>query len=76
MVAVADDLLRRMGGARLTRTDASGKFRFDGLAPGDYRLMSSAELESVAAVDGAAAQGKTVALRPAQQMEIELEWEN
>lgn len=38
---------RSIGGARQMRADKQGRFRFDGLAPGDYRLMSSYDFREV-----------------------------
>jgi hypothetical protein len=38
---------RQMNGTRVTQTDANGNYRFDGLAPGNYLLLSSFDLTEV-----------------------------
>jgi len=74
LLAVADDVNRRMGGARLTRTDSEGKFRFDGLAPGDYRVIASPGLDSVAAVEGFGPGGQNVRLSEGEEGAVDIEW--
>jgi hypothetical protein len=37
---------QRLLGPRETRTDASGRYRFDGLPPGDYRVLSTFDYAS------------------------------
>jgi Carboxypeptidase regulatory-like domain len=75
LIAIDDGVHRRMGGARLTRADAQGKFRLDGLAPGDYRVFSTPGLDSVTAVDNFSAAGQTMRLEQEEQKEVELTWE-
>jgi hypothetical protein len=36
---------RRVGELRMVRTDVQGQFRFTGLAPGGYRMLSSFEFQ-------------------------------
>jgi len=38
---------RSLGGFRQMLSDASGKFRFDGLPPGDYRILATFDLSEV-----------------------------
>lgn len=76
LAAVDADTHRRMGGARLGKTDAEGRFRFDGLAPGDYRIITKANLESAGAVDREIDSGNTLSLREGQELELEIEWKN
>ena len=38
---------RRMNGPRVTRTDVSGNYRFDGLAPGTYLVLSSLDVTEI-----------------------------
>ena len=44
---VTEAARRSLGGARVVRTDGAGRFSFAGLAPGDYRLMSSYDFREV-----------------------------
>ena len=48
---------RRVGELHMVRTDVQGQFRFTGLAPGGYRLLSSFEFQmpDASAMDGAGA---------------------
>ena len=41
------DLRRRLNGPRIARTDSQGKYRFDGLPPGSYLVVSSTEIAEV-----------------------------
>lgn len=41
---VADEARRQLGGARQILSNTDGTFRFDGLPPGDYRLLASFDL--------------------------------
>ena len=63
----------RVGDLRSTRTDARGQFRFEGLAPGSYRIVATFEYlnPDVETMD-AAAQEITVAAHAEKAMELEL----
>jgi hypothetical protein len=39
--AVTDEVRRQLGGTRQILTNTDGRFRFEGLPPGDYRLLAS-----------------------------------
>jgi protocatechuate 3,4-dioxygenase beta subunit len=41
---VAEQTRRQLGGARQTLSDTEGRFRFEGLPPGNYRLLASFDL--------------------------------
>ena len=75
LLAVADDVNRRMGGARLTRADSEGRFRFDGLAPGDYRIVTSPDLDSVAAIENFGPNGQALRLTEGEEAIIEVPWQ-
>jgi hypothetical protein len=75
LIAVSDDLNRRMGGPRLTRTDGNGAFRIDGLAPGAYRAFSSFGLDSVTAVENFGSGGKFFQLEEGEVADVEIEWQ-
>ena len=44
---VANDVRRRAGGPRTLAANAEGEFRFQGLAPGEYRLIASFDYDEV-----------------------------
>ena len=44
---VQDDTQRQLGGTRQILSDTGGKFRFDGLPPGDYRLVASFDVSGI-----------------------------
>jgi len=44
---VTDAARRSLGGFRQILSDVAGKFRFDGLPPGDYRILASFDLSEV-----------------------------
>ncbi len=44
---VADEVRRQLGGARQIFSNTDGKFRFEGLPPGDYRLLTSFDVREV-----------------------------
>lgn len=47
---VGADLTRRMHGARATYTDSNGQFRFTGIAPGRYWIISTIDLDEISDV--------------------------
>lgn len=42
-----EGIRRSLGGVRQVLTDVDGKFRFDGLPPGDYRILASFDISEV-----------------------------
>ena len=44
---VKDETRRQLGGPRQLLSNTDGKFRFDGLPPGDYRLLASFDFREV-----------------------------
>jgi 5-hydroxyisourate hydrolase-like protein (transthyretin family) len=73
LMALSDDVNRKMGGTRLTRTDADGHFRFDGLAPGGYRLLGMLGLDRDNPSSWPAG-GKNLTLGDDDSSDIELRW--
>jgi len=53
---------RRMNGLRTTHTDANGNYRFDGLAPGAYVVLSSLDIAEVNEETMGAAQARALTL--------------
>jgi Carboxypeptidase regulatory-like domain len=41
----ADEVRRQLGGTRQILSNTDGKFRFEGLPPGDYRLLASFDIQ-------------------------------
>jgi hypothetical protein len=64
---------QRVGELRSVRTDGRGQFRFDGLAPGSYRLLATFEyLNPDVETMGAAAQEITVPAHAEKALDVEL----
>jgi hypothetical protein len=64
---------QRVGELRSVRTDARGQFRFEGLAPGTYRVLATFEyLNPDVETMGAAAQEITVAAHAEKALDVEL----
>ncbi len=65
---------KRLTDLRATRTDLQGAYRFDGLAPGNYRVASTFEYQAPdsAAMDLAGARPVTVEARAVLQMDLDL----
>lgn len=64
------ELRSRMGGVRNTLTTDTGEFRFAGLAPGRYELLSSYSLEQTRGLIWPQGQGKTVELEEGAEPSI------
>jgi hypothetical protein len=64
---------RRMNGVRVTQADALGNYRFDGLAPGAYLLLSSFDLAEVNPDTPAAAGAQAITVEEAQRTTQNLE---
>jgi protocatechuate 3,4-dioxygenase beta subunit len=63
---------RRLRDPQVTRSDAAGQYRFPDLAPGTYRLLSSADLEPQ---DGSfETRARTVRVEESRQTEQDLEF--
>jgi hypothetical protein len=64
----------RVTDLRVTRTDKYGAYRFDGLAPGNYRILSTFEymMPDVAAMDMAGAQSLRVEAHSTLQTDLDL----
>lgn len=65
---------RRLTDLRATRTDLQGAYRFDGVAPGNYRVLSTFEYQmpDSAAMDLARARSATVEARGSIQIDLDL----
>jgi hypothetical protein len=64
---------QRVGDLRSVRTDARGQFRFEGLAPGSYRVLATFEyLNPDVETMGAAAQEIIVAAHAEKALDLEL----
>jgi hypothetical protein len=64
---------QRVGELRSVRTDARGQFRFEGLAPGAYRLLATFEyLNPDVETMGASAQEILVAAHAEKSLDVEL----
>lgn len=62
-----DDLRRLTGGARFTLSDSDGRYRFDGLPPGKYRLLATFDHREI---DGSIldeARAPQISIEPAQR---------
>lgn len=70
--ATDHDVSLRVGGPKFSITDAEGRFRFDGLAPGRYEAISSFDLKinDLSAWNGGG--GVSVEVAEGQQREIDL----
>ena len=64
---------KRLTDVRMTRTDLRGKYQFYGLAPGNYRVMSSFEFETPDSANLDAANPKTVKVEDGQDAPIDLD---
>jgi len=62
LLGVSADVRRRAGGVRTVHADQNGEYRFAGLPPGDYRVMSSFEFEAPDADAFQVAQAPTITL--------------
>jgi hypothetical protein len=67
-------LRRSAGDVRAIRSDASGRYTFEGLAPGSYRVLATFEFASVdsALLDSAGARVIEVAERMEARQDLEL----
>jgi protocatechuate 3,4-dioxygenase beta subunit len=65
---------KRLTDLRATRTDLQGAYRFDGLAPGNYRILSTFEYQmpDAAAMDLAGARSVSVEAGGVRQMDLDL----
>jgi len=68
------NLRKRAGDLRVVRTDMRGQYRFEGLAPGSYRILSTFEYLSpgVEAMDLAGAMPLTMEARTEVSRDLEL----
>jgi hypothetical protein len=70
--AVAGELNQKMGGMRRGRTDSEGRFRFDGLAPGEYYLGSGFGWDGGEGAGWSGAGGRLVRLEENEVVEAEV----
>ena len=54
------DLRSRQGGVRMVRSDEKGEYRFSGLAPGRYEIISSFDVQDPGEAQWAVGAGRTV----------------
>jgi hypothetical protein len=64
---------KRLVDVRMTRTDLRGKYQFYGLAPGNYRVMSSFEFEMADSANMDAASPKTVKVEDGKDVSLDLD---
>jgi protocatechuate 3,4-dioxygenase beta subunit len=69
---VAPESRRRAGGPHAVSSNAAGEFRFEGLPPGDYRLVASFDYDEVDADVLAAANAATVTVTASAVARAEL----
>lgn len=63
---------RPLGGAPQTLTDTGGRFRFENLPPGRYRVLASFDLQEVDEQVIEASQAPVIELAPSEQATVEL----
>ena len=63
---------RSLGGTRQVFSDTSGKFRFEGLPPGDYRLLTTFDYQAVDLDLLEEARALTLRLDPSQTASVDL----
>jgi protocatechuate 3,4-dioxygenase beta subunit len=66
------DLRRRLGGARAVRSGEDGTYRFAGLAPGSYQVLSSFDFDSPEQVPWAVEPARTVPLEESQDLALDI----
>jgi hypothetical protein len=66
------ELSRRMNGSRATYTDEAGRFRFSGIAPGRYWIISTIDLEEISNVTLEHARADELLLQESDTKQIEL----
>jgi hypothetical protein len=71
--ASTEELHQKMGGMRRGRTDGEGRFRFDGLAPGEYYVASGFDLKRADGEEWDGMGGRLVRLEEKGAEEIGLE---
>ncbi|MGB9604930.1 MAG: carboxypeptidase regulatory-like domain-containing protein, partial [Bryobacteraceae bacterium] len=72
LLALDPEQQRLMEGTRSARSDHRGEYRFHGLAPGRYRLLSSFEIERPSESDWAVAETSTVSVEEGQTARLDL----
>ncbi len=70
--ASAAELRGRVGGVRQARTDGEGRYRFDGLPPGEYELLSSYQLQQATEENWPAGLGTVVNLEEGTEATVDL----
>lgn len=66
------DLSRRMNGTRSTYTDRDGRFRFTGIAPGNYWMISTIDLDEISSTTLEHARADELLLGEGETKQIEL----
>lgn len=69
---VAEASYRSLGGPRTVTADAEGRFSFDALPPGDYRLLASFDVNEVDEEILDLSQARTVHATPSQTTDVNL----
>lgn len=67
-----EELRSRLGGIRSERTDTEGRFRFGGLPPGRYEVLSSYDLQNPEPDEIPAGFGTAVRVREAEEVDLDL----
>jgi hypothetical protein len=60
----------RLGGVRSTRSDQNGEFRFSGLAPGKYEVLSSFAMEEAESAAWPPGEGQPVELEAGAEASV------
>ncbi len=73
LLPITPQTRRRMNGLRVTQTDANGNYRFEGLAPGAYVVLSSLDVTEVNEETMSAAQARTITLEEGRTVTQDLD---
>ena len=70
--AVEVDLRSRLGGARMVRANEKGEYRFSGLPPGKYEVISSFDIEDPGEAQWPLGTGKPVTMDPNGNVQLDI----
>ena len=73
LLPITPQTRRRVNGLRTTQTDVDGNYRFDGLAPGTYLVLSSLDLTEVNEETMAASHARTITIEEGRTVTQDLD---